>query len=357
VRSIVIESKDPTAPTAWDKTIDWSGLSGEEIVARVRDAGIVGMGGAAFPTHVKLLPPGGTTLDTLLVNGVECEPYLTSDHRLMVEQPRGVLEGVKLLLKALGIYRAYICIEKNKPDAIKIMRDIVADASLSNGNMIEVVPLKVKYPQGSEKQLIKAVVHREVPSGGLPFNVGVVVQNVGTAFAVYEAVVRGKPLIERIVTVSGSRIREPGNLAVRIGTPFASVIEHAGGIVPGQQPVRVIMGGPLMGIAQYTLDVPIIKGTSGILVLDDSTPKKSLPCVKCGACVEVCPMNLMPCRIAELSERDNFAGCDAYRVRDCMECGACTYNCMSSRPIVHLIKYAKFNLNKAKKNQGAQTAK
>ncbi len=332
VRSVVIESKNPPTQATWEKTTDWSALSGKDLLNRICDAGIVGLGGAAFPTHVKLSPPKEVRIDTLIVNGVECEPYLTGDHRLMVERPREILEGVKILLNVLGVQRAYIAIEKNKPDAIKIMQDHAADRSFWNGAAVEVVPLTVKYPQGSEKQLIKAVVRKEVPSGGLPFHVGVVVQNVGTAFAVYEAVARGKPLIERIVTVSGNRIGEPRNLAVRIGTPFARVIEHAGGIVPGTRPAKIIMGGPMMGIAQYTLDVPVIKGTSGILVLE-----------------EVRPMNLMPCRIAEFAERDNFAECDAYHVRDCMECGACAYACISNRPIVHLTKYAKFNLSKAKK--------
>ena len=349
VRSIVIESKSPPAPEAWDKTADWSALSGSDLLAKIRDAGIVGLGGAAFPTHVKLSPPPETKVHTLIVNGVECEPYLTSDHRLMVERSREVVEGVRVLLKVLGVRRAYIDIEKNKPDAIKIMQEHAADASLWNGAAVEVVPLTVKYPQGSEKQLISAILHQEVPSGGLPFHVGVVVQNVGTAFAVYEAVVKGKPLIERVVTVCGNRVKEPRNLVVRIGTTFAGVIEYAGGIIPGEHPVKVIMGGPMMGIAQYTLDAPVIKGTSGILVIDEAEPGKTFPCVKCGTCVEVCPMGLMPCRLADLAERDDFAGCEEYHVRDCMECGACTYACMSNRPIVHLVKYAKLNLSKAKK--------
>jgi electron transport complex protein RnfC len=177
----------------------------------------------------------------------------------------------------------------------------------------------------------------------------VVVQNVGTTFAVYEAVVRGKPLIERVVTVSGDRIGNPRNLVVRIGTPFASVIEYAGGIVPGERPVKVIMGGPMMGIAQYTTAVPVVKGTSGILVCNEASPRRSLPCVKCGTCVTICPMNLMPCRLADFAERDDFAACEVYHVRDCMECGACTFVCMSNRPIVHLIKYAKQGLSRAKK--------
>ncbi len=349
VRAIVIESKSPSVPAAWDKTHDWSALSGKDLLDRISDAGIVGLGGAAFPTHVKLSPPKETTLDSLIINGVECEPYLTSDHCLMVEQSRDVLEGLKIFLKILGVRRAYIAIEKNKPDAIRIMQEHAANRFLWNGTTVEVVPLKVKYPQGAEKQLISAILHREVPSGGLPFDVGVVVQNVGTAFAVYEAVVKGKPLIERIVTVSGDRIREPKNLLVRIGTAFAHVIEYAGGIIPGERHVKVIMGGPMMGIAQYTLDVPVIKGTSGILVCNDTRSRKVLPCVKCGACVEICPMNLMPCRLADFAERDDFAQCEIYHVRDCMECGGCAYVCMSNRPIVHLVKYAKLGLSKIKK--------
>ncbi len=349
VRSIVIENKGEATPLAWDKAADWSGLSPSEILERIRDAGVVGLGGAAFPTHVKLSPPPGTKLDTLIVNGAECEPFLTSDHRLMVERSQDVVEGVRLLLRVLKVPRAVIAIERNKPDAIRIMQEHAANRALWNGTAVEVVPLRVKYPQGSEKQLISAVLHREVPSGKLPFNVGVVVQNVGTAVAVYEAVAKGKPLIERVVTVSGNRVKEARNLLVRIGTPFARVLEHVGGIIPGERPVKVIMGGPMMGLAQYTLDVPVVKGTSGILVVDEARPRRNYPCVKCGRCVEVCPMNLMPCRLAEFAERDDFAACEAYHVRDCMECGACTFTCMSNRPIVHLIKYAKLNLAKAKK--------
>jgi electron transport complex protein RnfC len=349
VRAIVIESRTPPVPAAWDKTTDWSVLSGKELLDRICDAGIVGLGGAAFPTHVKLSPPKDTVVDTLIVNGVECEPYLTSDHRLMVERSRDVVEGVKILLKVLGVRRVYIAIEKNKPDAIRIMQEHAADKPLWNGATVEVIPLKVKYPQGSEKQLISAILRKEVPGGGLPFHVGVVVQNVGTAFAVYEAVVKGKPLIERVVTVSGDRIREPRNLVVRIGTAFADVIECAGGIVPGEHHVKVIMGGPMMGIAQYAQEAPVIKGTSGILVCDEAKPEKILPCVKCGGCVDICPMNLMPCRLGEFAERDAFAECEAFHVRDCMECGACTYQCISRRPLIHQIKYAKLSLSKAKK--------
>lgn len=350
VRAIVIESKAPISPIVWDKKADWSSLAAKDLLDKICDAGIVGLGGAAFPTHVKLSPPKEDAIDTLIINGVECEPYLTSDHRLMLERPGDVVEGIRILLRVLGVRRVFVAIEKNKPDAIRIMRERTADASLWGDAKVEIVPLHVKYPQGAEKQLIRAVTGKEVPSGGLPFNVGVIVQNVGTSVAVYEAVVLGKPLIERVVTVTGNRVKEPRNLRVRIGSSFAGVIEYAGGIVQGDRPVKVIMGGPMMGIAQYTLDVPVIKGTSGILIIDEPKPRKTYNCVKCGACVEVCPMNLMPCRIAEFADRDSFADCEAYRVRDCMECGACAYVCSSNRPLVHLIKYAKLSLAaKAKK--------
>ena len=348
VKSIIIESSQQGQPLPWDAACDWSALSPRDLLDRISAAGIVGMGGAAFPTHVKLTPPKDATVDTLIINGVECEPYLTSDHRLMIERSQDVIEGVRILLKVLGVKRAFIAIEKNKPDAIRIMQELAGKAQW-NGSSVQVKPLDVKYPQGAEKQLIKAILRREVPSGGLPFNVGAIVQNVGTAYAIREAVVRGKPLIERVVTVSGNRVKEPRNLIVRIGTSFAAVLDYAGGIIPSKTPAKVIMGGPMMGIAQYTLDAPVIKGTSGILVIDEPKPRKRYPCVKCGHCVDVCPMGLMPCRIADLAEREAFAECEAFRVRDCMECGACTYGCMSNRPVVHLVKYAKMSLAKARK--------
>ena len=349
VRAVVIESKGESAASAWERRSDWSGWSPKELLEAIRAAGVVGMGGAAFPAHVKLSPAPPAKIDTLIINGVECEPYLTADHRLMLESSQDIVEGVRIIARVLGATRIYFGIENNKPDAIAVMQRHAADAALWSGIAVEVVPLKVKYPQGAEKQLIRAVTGRVVPSGGLPFQVGVVVQNVGTAAAVYEAVVKGKPLIERILTVGGEGVKEPRNLRVRIGTPFSQVIEYAGGMVQTDLPVKVIMGGPMMGIAQYTLDVPVIKGTSGILVLPQREAAKSLPCVKCGACVEICPMNLMPNRIATFAERRDFAECEAQHVRDCVECGACTYTCISRRPIVHLVKFAKINLVKPKK--------
>ena len=350
VRAVVIEG-DGSAPDGQWPTRDWSRLSAGELRDLVRDAGVVGLGGAAFPTHVKLSPPPEKKIDALIVNGGECEPYLTADHRLMIEGAEGILEGVRIILKILGLSHAYIGIERNKPDAIAHM----GERCRSLGVPAEVVPLKVKYPQGAEKQLIKAILNREVPSGGLPFDVGVIVQNVGTAFAVAEAVARGKPLIDRVLTVSGDGVKEAKNVRARIGTPFAEIIAHCGGFSSEDGDRKVIMGGPMMGIAQYTLEVPVVKGTSGILVFSKGARgEKEVTCIKCGRCVEVCPMALMPNRISDYAEKDKFDLCDEYGVRDCMECGACAYICNVKRPMVHLVKYAKLNLAKKKAAPAAQ---
>ena len=354
VRSVVIEAAadTPVDGGSWSETRDWQGLSAADIRERIKEAGIVGLGGAAFPTHVKLSPPSGKTVDSLILNGVECEPFLTADHRLMLEKAEGIIEGARIILKVLGLSKGFIGIEANKPDAIAHL----GERCRSLGAPIEVVPLKVKYPQGAEKQLIKAVLNREVPGGGLPFDVGVIVQNVGTAFAVFEAVSRGKPLIERVLTVTGDGVKERKNLLVRIGTPFSDVIAFCGGITPDADGTdgarRVIMGGPMMGLSQYTLEVPVVKGTSGILVMAaGARGEKPTICIKCGRCVEICPMGLMPNRISDYAEIENFDLCDQFGVKDCMECGACAYICDVRRPIVHLVKYAKLNLAK-KKRQG-----
>jgi electron transport complex protein RnfC len=344
VMAVVIESdgRDETVPP--QATADWMSLSDADLLKKIHDAGVVGLGGAAFPVHVKLAPPKGKTVDTLIINGVECEPYLTADHRLMLENAADIIDGIRVLRKVLRVDRVFMGIEDNKPDAIAHM----SEQCRRSGEPVTVVPLAVKYPQGAEKQLIKALTGREVPSGGLPFDVGVIVQNVGTAAAVADAVLRGRPLISRIVTVSGDVIKEPKNLRVRIGTLFSSVIEACGGLaVDG--PVKLIMGGPMMGLAQYTTDVPVVKGTSGILALrHDPLDSRMMPCVHCGHCVEICPMGLMPSRIAEYASLDKFALAEQFGVRDCFECGACVYSCGSHRPLVHLIKYAKLNLAKKK---------
>jgi electron transport complex protein RnfC len=347
VPTVVIETPEGAAPDggSWPEAADWSGLTVDELRARIRDAGVVGLGGAAFPTHVKLTPPKEKRIDALILNGVECEPYLTADHRLMLEQADAVIGGTRVLLKILGLSKAYLGIERNKPDAIAFL----AERCRALKAPVEVVPLKVKYPQGAEKQLIKAILKREVPSGGLPFDVGVVVQNVGTAAAVHDAVARGKPLIDRILTVTGAGVKEPKNLRVRIGTPFADVIAYCGGFASEEGERKIIMGGPMMGLAQYSLEVPVVKGTSGILVLADGVRAgRETTCIKCGRCVAICPVYLMPNRISDYAEIDKFDQCNEYGVRDCIECGACAYVCDVKRPIVHLVKYAKLNLAKKK---------
>ena len=316
---------------------DWNALTADQLKERILDAGLVGMGGAAFPTHVKLSPPEDQPIDTVILNGAECEPYITADHRLMLEQPEEIVEGLNVILKILGGPRAYIGIEANKPDAIEKMEALVAKQS-----NVEVVPLRVKYPQGAEKQLIYAITRRKVPAGALPMKVGCLVQNVGTAAAVYRAVAQSMPLIERAVTVTGRGVHEPKNLRVRIGTPFREVIAFCGGYTEGA--AKVVMGGPMMGIAQATDEVPVIKGTSCILVLDgeeaalDIEPK---PCISCGRCVDQCPMHLIPSVMGTLVERERWDEAEDYGILDCFECGSCAYTCPSKRHLIHLFKYGK----------------
>jgi len=296
------------------------------------------MGGAAFPTHVKLSPPQEKPIDIFILNGAECEPWLTADQRLMLENGEGILEGMRLIMKALGCEKGYIGIESNKPEAIKNLQ------KLSSSYGYEVIPLKVKYPQGGEKQLIKAITGREVPLGGLPMDVGCVVQNVGTAYAVYEAVAKGKPLIERAVTVTGNIVKNPQNLRTRLGTPFAQLLEECGGITG--EVGKLINGGPMMGIAVETDGVPVIKGTSGILVLSpqEARYREPRPCIYCGRCVDACPMGLMPNVIGNLVEKERFAEAKEYGVLDCIECGSCSFVCPAKRNLVHLFKYAKAKL-------------
>jgi len=314
----------------------YKNLSPEEIKSIIQGAGIVGMGGAAFPTHVKLSPPANKKIDTLIINGAECEPYLTADHRLMLEEPDRVIEGASIIARALSAPNILIGIEDNKPDAIKA----VSDAARSYEG-VKVVSLKVMYPQGGEKQLIKAVSGKEVPSGGLPMDVGVVVQNVATAAAVYDAIRFGRPLIERIVTVTGSGVNNPGNFRVRTGTSSLKLIEAAGGFK--SEIGKVISGGPMMGMTQYTLDIPVTKGMSGLLFLPQNEVKSyaSEACIRCGRCVAVCPMGLLPNMLGIYAELDRFEQAEKANLMDCIECGSCAYVCPSKRPLVHLIRYAK----------------
>ena len=311
-------------------------LSSEEIIKRCFESGVVGLGGATFPTHVKLTVPSGKKCEVLIINGVECEPYLTSDHRLMLEKGEEILTGVAILMKALKVEKAIIGIENNKPDAIDHIKKL---ASTFKG--IAVYPLKVKYPQGAEKQLIKALTGREVPSGHLPLDVGAVVHNVGTAFAVYEAVQKNKPLFERVVTVTGKSLLKPGNYVVRIGTPLSKLIEVAGGLP--EDTGKIINGGPMMGKAISNTDVPVVKGTSGVIIVPvkESVREETKPCIRCAKCVSVCPLYLEPFLLMTLSEKSLFERAEKERITDCMECGSCSFTCPANRPLLDYIRLGK----------------
>jgi len=346
-KSVIIDVE----PDVWEEGIDSTAeliqevkLSPEQIVKIVKDKGLVGMGGATFPTHVKLTVPKGKNVDAFILNGVECEPYLTSDHRLMIERTEEILIGTKNIMCALGVNKAFIGIEINKPDAISAMRKLTPKFE-----GIEVSPLKVKYPQGGEKQLIKAILNREVPSGGLPSDVGVIVHNVATTFAVYEAVQKNKPIISRVVTVTGKSVRSPGNFRARIGTSFFYLIHAAGGLTEDTR--RIISGGPLMGKAQSTMEVPVIKGTSGILLLTEqvSGRQKILNCIRCAKCNSACPMGLEPYILMILSQNKRFDVMKEYSVMDCIECGSCSYTCPSKRPLLDYIRLGKITILKNKK--------
>lgn len=311
-------------------------LSKEEIVKAIAAAGIVGMGGATFPTQVKLTPPPGSKAEFLIINGVECEPYLTSDHRVMLEKAEEVIVGVQILMKAIDVKKAIIGIENNKKDAIEHLQQI---ASKVLG--IEICPLKVKYPQGGEKQLIQATVGRAVPSGALPIAVGAVVQNVGTALAVYEAVMKRKPLVERVVTVTGKSVKQPGNYLCRIGTPISKLIEAAGGIPDDTG--KVIGGGPMMGRTMVNVDSPIMKGTSGVLLINNQEAERKAVrnCIRCSKCVTVCPMGLEPYLLAKLSMFNLLERMEEEKVMDCIECGSCSFTCPSTRPLLDYIRLGK----------------
>ncbi len=311
-------------------------LTARQIIEKVKAAGIVGMGGATFPTHVKLMVPPGKKAEYLIINGVECEPYLTSDHRLMLEKGEEILTGTTILMKALNVTKAVIGIENNKPDAINHLTEL---AKKFEG--ITVQALKVKYPQGGEKQLIKALTNREVPSGKLPIEVGCVVQNVGTTFAVYEAVMKNKPLIERVVTVTGKAVRKPSNFKVRIGTPIQNLIEAAEGMP--ENTGKVISGGPMMGKALLNTAVPVVKGTSGVLLMPDeeSHRKPESPCIRCSKCTYVCPMGLEPYLLSRYARVNRFEDAEKERVMDCIECGSCQYTCPANIPLLDYLRLGK----------------
>ena len=327
----------------WNESIDRSSelkkeisLTDKEIIQRINESGIVGLGGATFPSHVKLSVPDGKKIDVLIINGVECEPYLTSDHRLMLERAEEMLVGIQIIMKALSVNLALIGIENNKPDAISHLQNLVKDFP-----GIEVHALKVQYPQGGEKQLIKALINREVPSGALPLDVGAVVHNVGTALAVYEAVQKNKPLFERVVTLTGKSVKKPSNFMVRIGTSVNELIETAGGLP--EDTGKVINGGPMMGKALNSLEVPVVKGTSGILIMpvELSSRKKVSDCIRCARCVSVCPQGLEPYLLNKLAQLEKYDKLETGGVMDCIECGSCAYTCPAGLPLLDYIRLGK----------------
>lgn len=327
----------------WEPAIDRSvglkkeiEINREEILARITRFGIVGLGGATFPTHIKLTPPPGKAAEVLIINAVECEPYLTSDHQLMMEKGEEILVGIRILMKAVGVNRAVIGVENNKQDAIARFRTLAAQH-----DDIKILPLKVKYPQGGEKQLIDAAIGRQVPSGTLPIEVGAVVQNVGTAFAVYEAVQKNKPLVERVVSVTGKSVQTPSNLLVRVGTPLTQLVAFCGGLPADAG--KIIAGGPMMGKALVSLDVPTTKGTSGLLIMTEAESKrgKTKNCIRCAKCVSACPMGLQPFLLMSLSDLSYWDEAEGAHIMDCVECGSCSYTCPSNRPLLDFIRLGK----------------
>ena len=318
-----------------------------EMKNHIKEAGICGMGGAGFPTHVKLSPPENKPINTVILNGVECEPYLTADHRLMLEKSEDIISGLKIIMKILNAKKGYIGIELNKKDAIKLMKN-----ELQNEKNINVVPLHLRYPQGAEKQLIYAATRKKVPAGGLPMDVGVVVQNVGTALAIFEAIRYNKPCIERVTTVTGPIVKNPKNLKAPIGTLMSAMIEFCGGTT--DEIAKLISGGPMMGFAIPNMDTPITKTTSGIVLFgeDDIADTTEQPCLHCGRCVDACPMNLIPTFIVENVKNKDYALAQKLNILDCMECGSCSFVCPSHIQLVQWIKLGKLEVGKLmKKNE------
>lgn len=323
-------------------------LEPETICQVVREAGIVGLGGAAFPTAVKITPPKDKPIDSVIINGCECEPVLTADYRIMLEYTKDILKGAELVRKAVGAERTIIGIEDNKMDAMRAFLEVIDNDSA------EIVLLKTKYPQGAEKNLIYALLGREVPRGGLPFDVGVVVQNVGTTKAIWDAASSGKPLYERVLTVAGEGVREPKNLMVRIGTPFQNVLDFCGGIDDNTN--VLIMGGPMMGLSQWSLDVPVVKGTSGILAWTAAVPPMEYSCIRCSRCVDHCPMQLVPTQLMKYVKYEFLSGAEDWGILDCVECGSCQYICPAAIPLVHWIRLGKNQVMELKRKQRANNA-
>ena len=345
VMTVVIENDGLDTLDESIKPRDIESLSVQDIRRIILDGGIVGMGGATFLTHVKLSPPAEKEIEYVILNGAECEPYLTSDHRLMIEQPDQIIAGLKIIMRVIDAKFGYIGIEDNKSEAIEVMEKVTKKEP-----NIQVVALKTKYPQGSEKQLIQTITGRQVPSGGLPADVGVEVNNVATAAKIYEVLTTGMPFIERVVTISGKGIKEPKNLMVRIGTLFSELIEECGGF--SCEPSKIIAGGPMTGIAQHTLEVPVTKGVTGILALspEETKDEEVWPCIRCGKCIQVCPINLMPLSISAYSLKGDFDTCKEYKALDCIECGCCSYICPAKRPLMQSIIMAKNQIIAKEKN-------
>ncbi|MEE0866801.1 MAG: electron transport complex subunit RsxC [Clostridia bacterium] len=333
--SIVIENDFNDTLDESVKPIDYKSVKPDDIPSLVREAGVVGMGGATFPTHVKLMPPADKKIDTVIVNGAECEPYLTSDHRVMLETPDEVILGLKIMLYRFGITNGHIAVEENKPDAIAVLKE------KCEGQGIIVDTLKKKYPQGGEKQLIYAVTKRVVELGKLPADVGVVVVNVDTCTAIARKFLYGTPLMRRIVTVVGTPVKNPANYKVRIGTPIEYILRQNGEFA--QEPAKIIIGGPMMGVAQFRLDVPVIKGTSAVLCLtkEEARIPEEGPCIRCGKCVSHCPMKLMPLYLRDYARKEDWESCEKMNVTACIECGCCSFECPSKRHLVQNIRVAK----------------
>ena len=330
-------------------------LTPEEIINRVKAAGITGMGGAGFPTFIKLTPPPTSKAECVIINAVECEPYITADYRLMMEHADEILIGLELLMKATKVNRGYIGIETNKPKAIELLTEKAASVFGRTEYSVEVVPLKQRYPQGGEKQLVDAVIQRQVPAPpAIPVNVGAIVQNVGTAYAVYEAVMKRKPLFERYTTVTGKRLQHPGNFLVRMGTPMKDLIEACGGMPEGDN--KLLAGGPMMGKALTSDEVPVCKGTNSVTILsaDDARRKEPQPCIRCAKCVGVCPMGLEPYLLAKLSEIKNWERAEREDITSCIECGSCQFTCPAHRPLLDHIRQGKTTVMGIIKNRNAK---
>ena len=345
--TIVIKrgNDDEWAPGLNEET-DVDALTPDDIRNMVKEAGVVGLGGAAFPSHVKLTPPPGKTVDTVILNGAECEPYLTRDYRQMMERPGEVIKGLRIIMKCLGVSDAYVGIEANKMDAYEKMKSFLGDDS-----NIKVELLEVKYPQGAEHQLIKSITGREFKPSQLPLEAGCVVHNISTAYAIYEAVKWKRPLIEQIISVTGDGVENPGNFLTRIGTPVETLLSLA---TMKEDANKLIFGGPMMGIAQQSAAGNTIKGTGGILVMRGAETWEFRACIRCGKCIDACPYGLNPSYLSIFCEAENFQGAMEYNLMECKECGCCTYTCTSRRPIVHLIKMAKYDLGRERAREQAK---